>query len=115
MASNPQAPAGEILQFVAVTSGGQGFDIAFPLHPETGSAEAVSDLVTDLLATISRHADGRSEISSGDVLQALAMVSAIRGRMLDADTQTIEGLARQLQDAAWRAVSAAEPFATGRA
>ena len=38
-----------ILQFVAVTSGGRAFDIEFPLHPETRSATSVSDLVTRLL------------------------------------------------------------------
>jgi hypothetical protein len=108
------SPSGQALNFVAVTSGGQGFDIAFPLHPETGSSESISRLATDLLATISNYADGRSDISSGDILQALAMVTAIRGRMLDADMQTIEDLTRQLYDAAWSAATAARPFATGR-
>jgi hypothetical protein len=107
--------ARQLLKFVAVTSGGQGFDIAFPLHPETRSAEAVSDLITDLLATISRHASGASDLSSGDILQALAMTLAIRGRMLDADMSTIETLIGQLNGAAWQAVNTAEPFATGRA
>lgn len=51
--------AQQILQFVAVTSSGRAFDIDFPLHPQTQSAPAVSDLVTRLLDTISEHAHGR--------------------------------------------------------
>lgn len=105
----------ETLQFVAITSGGRAFDIAFPLHPETHSARSVSDLVTRLLETISEHAGHRDDVSDGDILQALAMTTAIRGRMLDADHAQIESLTRLLQSTAWGAVTDAEPFTAARA
>ena len=107
--------ARQILQFIAVTSGGRAFDIDFPLHPQTQSAPAVSDLVTRLLEAISEHARGRTDVSDGDILQALAMTSAIRGRMLDADQGQIGDLSRQLYDQAWEAVVAAESCVAARA
>jgi hypothetical protein len=105
----------DILQFIAVTSGGRAFDIDFPLHPETRSAQSVSDLVTQLLEAISIHAGKRDDVSDGDILQALAMTSAIRGRMLDADPDQIETLTQQLSASAWEAVKSAESFAAARA
>lgn len=105
----------DILQFIAVTSGGRAFDIDFPLHPETRSAQSVSDLVTRLLEAISTHAGQRDDVSDGDILQALAMTSAIRGRMLDADPDQIETLTRQLSASAWEAVKSAESYAAARA
>ena len=104
-----------ILQFVAVTSGGRGYDIEFPLHPETRSAQSVSDLTTRLLEAISAHAGQGADVSDGDILQALAMTTAIRGRMLDGDPRAIEGLIRALQQSAWEAVQAADAFAASRA
>ena len=105
----------ETLQFVAVTAGGRAFDIAFPLHPETRSAQAVSELRRAGLETISRHAGQRDDVSDGDILQALAMATAIRGRMLDGERAPIEGLSRELNAQAWEAVSAASDYAAGRA
>lgn len=105
----------DILQFVAITSGGRAFDIDFPLHPETRSAKSVSDLVTRLLETISEHAGQRDDVSDGDILQALAMTTAIRGRMLDADQAQIESLTSLLQKTAWGAVNQAEPYTAARA
>lgn len=105
----------QLLQFAAVTNAGRGFDIAFPLHPETQSGESVSRLVTALLATISGQT-GRSEpLSDGDILQALAMTAAIRGRMIDADPGQIDALMRSLHGVAWEAVQAASSYRTGRA
>jgi hypothetical protein len=105
----------DILQFVALTAGGRAFDIDFPLHPETRSAQSVSDLVTRLLEAISAHAGQRDDVSDGDILQALAMTAAIRGRMLDADPEQIEALTRQLSGTAWEAVKSAESFTAARA
>jgi hypothetical protein len=105
----------DILQFVALTAGGRGYDIEFPLHPETRSAQSVSELVTRLLAAISEHAEGRDDVSDGDILQALAMTAAIRGRMLDEDPRQIERLTGQLYEQAWAAVQAANSFAAARA
>lgn len=105
----------EILQFVAVTSAGRAYDIEFPLHPETRSASAVSDLVTRLLEVISEHAAARDDVSDGDILQALAMTSAIRGRMLEGRPEQIEDLTRLLSGAAWEAVREAESYQAARA
>lgn len=105
----------QILQFVAVTSGGRGFDIEFPLHPETQSGDAVSQLVSALLAAISAQADSAGQLSDGDILQALAMTSAIRGRMIDAEPRQIDALMRALHDVAWRAVQAASSYQAARA
>ena len=105
----------DVLQFVALTSGGRAFDIEFPLHPQTQSASAVSDLVTRLLAVISEHAKDRADVSDGDILQALAMTSAIRGRMLEGDQADIAELNRILNEQAWQAVSAANSYAAARA
>ena len=105
----------EVLQFVALTSGGRAFDIEFPLHPQTQSASAVSDLVTQLLAVISEHAQGRTDVSDGDILQALAMTSAIRGRMLDGDHSQIADLNRFLHEQAWEAVSRSSSYSAARA
>lgn len=105
----------QVLQFVAVTSGGRAFDIEFPLHPQTQSVSAVSDLVTRLLAVISEHAKDRTDVSDGDILQALAMTSAIRGRMLEGDQGNIADLNRLLIEQAWQAVGAASSYAAARA
>jgi hypothetical protein len=105
----------EILQFVALTSSGRAFDIEFPLHPQTQSAQAVSDLVTGLLAVISEHAKGRTDVSDGDILQALAMTSAIRGRMLEGDQSQVADLNRFLLKQSWDAVSAASGYSAARA
>jgi hypothetical protein len=103
------------LQFVALTASGRAYDIAFPLHPETRSPESVSALVSRLLEAISGHAAEREDVSDGDILQALAMTAAIRGRMLDADPAQIQHLTGQLYGEAWAAVQAATPFTAARA
>ena len=105
----------QILQFVAVTDGGRAYDIAFPLHPETRSGQSVSDLVTGLLEVISAHVQGDGDVSDGDILQALAMTAAIRGRMVAGDPETLQDLTRQLYDEAWSAASAARDYPAGRA
>jgi hypothetical protein len=105
----------QILQFVAVTEGGRAFDIEFPLHPETRSAQSVSDLVTHLLQAISAHVQDRGEVSDGDILQALAMTAAIRGRMVGGDPTTLKDLTGQLYDEAWQAVTGAHEYPAGRA
>ena len=104
----------QAMQFVAVTSGGTAYDIEFPLHPQTRSPEAVSELVTALLAAVSAQT-GNGVVSDGDILQALAMTSAIRGRMIDGKAQAIAGLSHELFDTAWEAVQAASSFKAARA
>ncbi len=105
----------QVLQFVAVTEGGQSYDIEFPLHPETRSGQSVSDLMTRLLEVISAHVQESGEVSDGDILQALAMTTAIRGRMLDAEPSQIEELTELLNRHAWSAVKTANTFTAARA
>ena len=105
----------DTLDFTAVTSSGRAYDIRFPLHPQTRSAEGVADLLSALLEAISRTVEGRTDVSDGDVFQALAMALAVRARMVDADAPTAEGLVQQLFAAAHGAARAAAPYGTGRA
>ena len=57
----------------------------------------------------------RTDVSDGDILQALAMTSAIRGRMLEGDEANIADLNRILNEQAWQAVSTANSYAAARA
>jgi hypothetical protein len=105
----------ETLEFTAVTASGHAYDIAFPLHPQTRSAQGVSDLLTALLEAISRTAEARRDISDGDVLQALAMGLAIRARMIDVRPETLAPLVEQLFQEAFAAAREARPYTTSRA
>lgn len=106
----------ETLAFTALTSSGQAYDIDFPLHPATRSADGVSDLLTALLDCLSQHLDGRRHnLSDGDVLQALAMTLAIRARMTGPDPDAIEKLVVDLFSKAHAATRNATPYAMGRA
>jgi hypothetical protein len=103
------------LSFTAVTSGGLAYDVEFPLHPQTRSAEGVSDLLTALLDTISRAVDDRRGLSDGDILQALCLALAVRARMVGAAPESVRELVTELFDAAHRAACAATPYGAGRA
>ncbi|MEW5892519.1 MAG: hypothetical protein AB1697_05225 [Pseudomonadota bacterium] len=103
------------LSFTAITASGQAYDIDFPLHPQTRSAEAVSDLLRAVLDTISQHAAGGRDLSDGDVLQALTMALAIRARMVGSSAESAAALVSELCDSAFTAAYAAAPYVTGRA
>ncbi len=103
------------LLFTALTSGGLAFDMEFPLHPQTRSAEAVSDMITSLLETLSRHVEARNDVSDGDVLQALAMTLAVRARMVEAEPQSTLALLNQLVEDAYQAAQAASAYEAARA
>lgn len=103
------------LSFTAVTSGGQAFDIDFPLHPATRSADGVADLLADMLASLSHHLEDQHALSDGDVLQALAMLLAIRARMTSPNAEAIEALVIQLFRDAHDAVCRASSYRAGRA
>lgn len=103
------------LTFTAVTSGGVAYDVEFPLHPLTRSSQGVSDLLTALLETISRHVDDRRLLSDGDILQALCLTLAVRTRMVGASPESARALVIELFDAAHQAACAAMPYEAGRA
>lgn len=104
----------QTLSFTAVTSGGQAYDIDFPLHPATRSASGVSDLPPAMLASLSHHLEGSHALSGGDVLQALAMLIAIRARMTRPHPEAIEALVVQLFRDAHVAARSAPVCAAGR-
>jgi len=107
-----------VLEFTALTDSGRALDIAFPLHPQSGSPEAVAGLITALLQGVSAQVAQHADLSAGDVLQALAMTMAIRGRLMDDGSDAGEQL-RQLQhellDVAQEAVREAREYRSGRA
>ena len=103
------------LQFTAITSSGRAYDIEFPLHPQTRSPEAVSSLITDVLAAISTALEKGGDVSDGDVLQSLAMVLAIRARMVDAHPESAAALLKSLLDEAFNAVEEARTYQAARA
>ena len=105
----------ETLLFTALTSSGRAFDVNFPLHPQTRSAEAVSKMITALLETLSHEVEVRQDVSDGDVLQALAMTLAVRARMVDADAQSTLTLVNGLVESAHRAAQQATPYKAARA
>ena len=103
------------LTITALTSGGQAYDIDFPLHPNTRSSDAVASLVTAPLATISSAVAAHPGLSDGDILQALTMTLAIRARMAGASPDSMKQLVRELFDDAYGAALASTPILAGRA
>lgn len=84
------------LPYRANTETGDIFDFAFPLHTETLDPVRVGQLVTALIATIEREFKITGQMGNGDVLQALAIATAIRTRMIHASHDTTAALSIQL-------------------
>jgi hypothetical protein len=103
------------LDYTAVTAGGSAFDIRFPLHLETGSADAVADMLTGVLAGLSERLDAHQGVSDGDVLQTLAMAMAIRARMVDVAPAVSLRLMHELIDQAFAAALDAPVYSAARA
>ena len=95
------------LPYRVETGTGDTFEIEFPLHEETGDPVRVSQLVSQLLATIDRDLALFEDTSNGDVLQAVSMVLAVRSGMVHADIDTTGRLASQLLSTALNAVAEA--------
>jgi hypothetical protein len=109
------AEQSSVLGFTAVTSGGDAYDIAFPLHPETRSGQAVSDVVSAALEAISGTLEQHGDLSDGDILQGLAMTMAIRARLVDASPDTSRRLMHELVERAFDAARDAESYPAARA
>jgi len=103
------------LAYTAVTSSGLAYEIRFPLHQETRSQEAVADMMSAILETVSVKLADHATVSDGDVLQALAMTMAIRARLVDATPAVSLRLMHGLIDQAFAAALNADEFAAGRA
>ena len=95
------------LPYRARTRMGDTFDIEFPLHPETGDAVKVGQLVTAMLSAIDHEIALVGETSNGDVLQAVAMTMAIRAAMIHAPSTTTDRLAQELLTTALGALARA--------
>jgi hypothetical protein len=103
------------LNYTALTSAGEAFDIAFPLHPHTRSPDQVARLLTALLAAISAEVESGNAVSDGDVLQSLAMALAIRTRMVDAPPAASRALIDELLGKALAALAEARCYPAARA
>lgn len=103
------------LTITALTATGQAYDIDFPLHPNTRSSDAVADLVTAQLATVSEGVARNTGLSDGDILQSQAMTLAIRARMAGNDPVSMKKLLHDLVDTAFDAAQASRPMLAGRA
>jgi len=88
------------LPYRAVTASGNQFAFEFPLHPDTASSVHVHNLLDVLLGTLDRELRHIPGVSNGDVLQALAMLLAVRTRILPGQAQMLAGLSRELLDTA---------------
>ena len=95
------------LPYRVETGTGDTFDIEFPLHEKTGDPVRVGQLVSELLSTIDRDLALFADTSNGDVLQAVAMVLAVRSGMVHADIDTTGRLASQPLSTALNAVAEA--------
>ena len=96
------------LPYTVNTATGDRFDVEFPLHPDTGSAVRVSQLVSVLLETVERDLAVAGETSNGDVLQAMAMALAVRARIIHAPPAASGALARELVDSSRVAMTRSE-------
>jgi hypothetical protein len=96
------------LPYRAVTASGNQFEFEFPLHPDTASSVHVYNLLDVLLGTLNRELRHMPGVSNGDVLQALAMLLAVRTRILPGQPAMLAGLSRELLQTALDA-SVVEP------
>lgn len=72
-------------------------DVTFPLHPDTRSSEAVSRLVGKLLGEIQSQPE---PMEDADILQALAIATAVRVAVANANRKLGLELAIELLDVA---------------
>ena len=105
----------EKLVFTTVTDRGESREIEFLLHEETSSPKNISILVTEILKTISTQVKKCDNLKDGDILQALAMVSAIRSGMLGVDPQLADRLIYSLFRKNFKAVLNAKKGYASRA
>lgn len=96
------------MPYVVTTATGDRLEFSFPLHPDTGSAVRVTQLLTSLLATLDREIKLLDETANGDVLQALAMALSVRASMIHAPYAPVAKLASSLTEAALTAAHQVE-------
>ena len=104
-----------VLPYTAIMSDGRALTVEFPLHPQTASPDQVGTLATVLLDALSGFIEQQKGVGNGDVLQAIALVTAIRARMTDAPAAVLEDLVNELTESALIAAQRAQPVVSGRA
>ena len=95
------------LPYRAVTASGEKWDFEFALHPETADPVRVNQLVTALLHAIDKDMKLGGVTSNGDVMQAVAMVLAIRSKMIATDDKTVRQIVLSLAETAMASAAAA--------
>jgi hypothetical protein len=103
----------QVLPYTLRTSTGTQWEFAFPLHADTVSPMRVSQLLTELLATLDRELKVLGQTANGDVLQALAMALAARAVMIEAPADITLRLAHDLYDTAATAAAAGRKLTPG--
>ena len=93
-----------MLPYQTVTSTGDVFHFEFPLHAETADPVRIEQLVSAMLDTIAKEIDIAGDISNGDLLQALTIVLAIRGRMIHAPHEIVRKMSSDFLASALTAV-----------
>ena len=76
------------------------FDVDFPLQPDTKSATDVSRMVDEILHTIGSYTGNERRVSPSDVLQALAIASAVHKAQARTMEKTGAEFSLQLLDVA---------------
>lgn len=97
------------IPYAITTDTAEKFEFSFPLHPSTGSAIRVHQLLEMLIEQLSREVR-QIETANGDVLQALAMAIAVRSRMIGAAPAVTGQLAAELVETALAAADEAESW-----
>jgi len=103
----------DILPYRYTTPTGDAVSFEFALHPETGSAVRVQQLLDRLVETLDHEIGILGDTCNGDVLQALAMALAVRTEMIPADPRMTRNLARDVVERALRSLSEAQHRQTG--
>ncbi len=82
----------QLLHYTAITASHAVFETHFPLHPQTVSDHNIGELLTTILDAVSEALNEHGNVSDGDLLQALAMATAIRARMIPVNPTVIDEL-----------------------
>jgi len=96
------------LPYRFTTPTGDAISFEFELHPETGSATRVYQLLDRLLYTLNHEIAVLGDTHNGDLLQALAMAIAVRTEMIPADPELKRQLAQGVVETALRSLQNAQ-------
>ena len=102
------------LPYEVKTATGEKIAFDFPLHAETQSAMRVSQLLDAVSVTLDRELRVLGNTANGDVMQALAMMLAVRAAMLHAPFEVGQQLAVDLAATALAAAGQARPLLPSR-